>query len=875
MSTLTIYATGTITFTNASAAITGVGTTLIGLQQGDLVLAPDGHWYELASAPSDNLAATLDRSYAGTTATNSPGGSGWVIFRSSVSRDSVRTATKQLTDISSVWRQIMNLTQSDETADFSKAATGDRAGMILSKALVDMFQVGTFQDDDFSVRYLLASTWTKAFAINGTTGAATIFAQLLLGNGISPVQITADTDDYAPANLAQANLLRVSTSSSKNLTGLTGGSAGRVLALINAGTHDLVLKAESNSSVAANRFGLTIDLVIPGGSSTVLIYDGVSSRWRPMGGQGAGGTTIGTVTTGDAGSSASVTNSGSAMAPVLNFSIPKGDVGPVGPQGVVGPQGDVGPQGAVGPQGTAATVEVGTVTTGAAGSSAAVTNAGTANAATLNFTIPRGAQGATGASYGGTSNTSMPIVTGSEDFVTQANLAYQVGNYIRLASIASGINYMEGYVTAYNVATGAISVNFVKIGGSGTFASWSLGISTESGGIGNMVAANNLSEVVSPAAAATNLGVVRYGGAQTLTGPQQAQARANMNVQKKNYIVNGGMQVNQENPGVTGTTSSFYPVDQFWLPFSHAGSVSMVQAASPTPGASPNRLRVTVNTADATVGAGDFLVILQRIEGSRIADLRSGSAQAKTITIQFGCKGPAGTYGLTLRNGSFIRAYAAEFVIAAGEANTDVIKSVTIALDQAGTWATDNSLGIDVAWVLMLGSNGTLSPNVWAGANAAMPAGSGNVSNFMGTSGNVFELFDVGLYEGPIAPAFQLPDFPSELMLSKRYWRSTYEQGTPAGSTTASGCFKRFPDAATSYNVVAPWRIEPPMRATPTGITYAPQSGTVGKIRNMDAGTDVPAGLEVSTTWAMAYVNNSTIGASTTCGVHIVLSSRM
>lgn len=43
--------------------------------------------------------------------------------------------------------------------------------------------------------------------------------------------------------------------------------------------------------------------------------------------------TIGTTTTGSAGSSASVTNSGTSSAAVLNFTIPKGDTGPTGPSG--------------------------------------------------------------------------------------------------------------------------------------------------------------------------------------------------------------------------------------------------------------------------------------------------------------------------------------------------------------------------------------------------------------------------------------------------------------------------------------------------------------------------------------------------------------
>ena len=55
-----------------------------------------------------------------------------------------------------------------------------------------------------------------------------------------------------------------------------------------------------------------------------------------------------------------------------------------------------GDKGDKGDTGTAATIEVGTVTTGAAGSSASVTNSGTASNVVLNFTLPRGKDGADG-----------------------------------------------------------------------------------------------------------------------------------------------------------------------------------------------------------------------------------------------------------------------------------------------------------------------------------------------------------------------------------------------------------------------------------------------------------------------------------------------
>ena len=117
----------------------------------------------------------------------------------------------------------------------------------------------------------------------------------------------------------------------------------------------------------------------------------------PQGPQGVPGTpgaaatvAVGTTTTGAAGTSASVTNSGTSSAAVFNFTVPQGAQGPQGPAGTNGTNGTNGLNG------TAATVAVDSTTTGAAGTSASVTNSGTSSAAVLNFTIPKGADGTNG-----------------------------------------------------------------------------------------------------------------------------------------------------------------------------------------------------------------------------------------------------------------------------------------------------------------------------------------------------------------------------------------------------------------------------------------------------------------------------------------------
>ena len=104
--------------------------------------------------------------------------------------------------------------------------------------------------------------------------------------------------------------------------------------------------------------------------------------------------TVGSTSTGTPGTNASVTNSGTSSAAVLDFTIPRGD------------KGDKGDTGATGSPGAAATISVGTTTTGQPGTNASVTNVGTSSAAVLNFTIPKGAKGDTGA-------TGAPGATGS------------------------------------------------------------------------------------------------------------------------------------------------------------------------------------------------------------------------------------------------------------------------------------------------------------------------------------------------------------------------------------------------------------------------------------------------------------------------------
>lgn len=74
----------------------------------------------------------------------------------------------------------------------------------------------------------------------------------------------------------------------------------------------------------------------------------------------------------------------------------------------------------------------------------------------------------------GTSTTSLLIGIGTKTFTTQTARGFGVGQRIKLTSQANIANYMLGTCSAYDTATGAMSVAVDTIGGAGTFADWSV-----------------------------------------------------------------------------------------------------------------------------------------------------------------------------------------------------------------------------------------------------------------------------------------------------------------------------------------------------------------------------------------------------------------
>jgi hypothetical protein len=168
--------------------------------------------------------------------------------------------------------------------------------------------VGTYEDDAGFEHDLVTANMGDAIealmakvGINGSAVTTAIdyilnhlnpSVRFSLGSKISPAQITANQNNYAPAGLDTCSVVRLTTDASRNMTGLTaptGSDNSRVLFVLNVGSFDLVLQTENASSTAANRFSFNTDLVLSAGMGAVLWYDTTSSRWRAPGSASAGG----------------------------------------------------------------------------------------------------------------------------------------------------------------------------------------------------------------------------------------------------------------------------------------------------------------------------------------------------------------------------------------------------------------------------------------------------------------------------------------------------------------------------------------------------------------------------------------------------------
>lgn len=149
---------------------------------------------------------------------------------------------------------------------------------------------------------------TSCLLIDGSEDEVSVDGRFSL-RALTPPQITADQNDYAPESPAtsRSSFWRLSSDATRTITGIANGYNGRFLTLWNVGSANIILANESTSSTAVNRIltGTGADITLAPNEGVDLTYDATTQRWRvrAKGYAGSGSGVAGQVTFWTSGSS--------------------------------------------------------------------------------------------------------------------------------------------------------------------------------------------------------------------------------------------------------------------------------------------------------------------------------------------------------------------------------------------------------------------------------------------------------------------------------------------------------------------------------------------------------------------------------------------
>ena len=532
-----------------------------------------------------------------------------------------------------------------------------------------------------------------------------------------------------------------------------------------------------------------------------------------------------------------------------------------------GAQGD--PGGPPGSQGLAAYVSVGSTTTGAPGSAASVTDSDPSNNAVLDFVIPRGDTGATGPMGQGivikgsvANHAALPASgnTSGDVWVTTDTGHGWAWN----GTVWVDIGPIQGPVGATGPPgtpgpTGPPGADSTVPGPTG--AQGPQGPQGPTGPTGSPKAIQVTTGGTGPQGPAGPTGPQGNPGATGSTGPQgpagptvvstDAGNKAILGSDAKifvpdptptiwsarlrsyNSVMNPNFEVDQINAGITVANANARTIDR-WGTFKAGTLVASAQQIAANnlviPGTSfaitSNYYRVTLTTAQASLGASDSLQVRQVIEGPQWRELQS-DVHSISLLVRTSVAGLK--FGVNLRD---------------TPTTTNLTKLCTvpsaniwtlIQLPNIPVWAAGNFIytpGVAsyvLTMTLSAGTTATTSANdTWQNSTTALVGAVGQ-DNFV--SKPVNSTFDVAFVQhepGPVCSTLQDKPFSQNLDEALRFYQKTWPYGTAVGANSLLG-LKSLIAPTASTSAFGPISFIKPMAKPPTVTIYS-QTGVSGSV---------------------------------------------
>ena len=342
-----------------------------------------------------------------------------------------------------------------------------------------------------------------------------------------------------------------------------------------------------------------------------------------------------------------------------------------------------------------------------------------------------------------TSTTSLVIGLGSKSLTVQTAKSYVIGMTVKIASTASPTNWMIGDVTAYTTGTGALVVNVLYSGGSGTIASWNVMQSVATTGDATLTSIN---------------------------GGQLAGLR--------NRIINGACNVQQRSAlaAPLGTNGLYGGPDRFITSNNAGGQFTQSASVITFGGRNKYAIRQTVNTATTAFTTTSYWSgIVQYVEGYNCNDL---SGKSVTLSFVFNTN-LTGTYSVAIRAAGLTNSYVSTF---SATANTPSKVSITTTIPSAVLMGADNTNQLSVfIGCLNQATYQTATLNSWLSGNFISASGA---TNWAATAGNFIELTELQLEIGSVATPFEQRPYGMELALCQRYYETATQSVVMACNAT-------------------------------------------------------------------------------------------
>jgi len=316
------------------------------------------------------------------------------------------------------------------------------------------------------------------------------------------------------------------------------------------------------------------------------------------------------------------------------------------------------------------------------------------------------------------------------------------------------------------------------------------------------------------------------------------QSKLDNNVNFRNIIINGGMDLAQRGTSFSSISSGSanFGVDRFNVEVSSLGTWTISQDTDvPTGQGFAKSLKLDCTTADASPSADDLIVLTQSIEGQNLQYLKKGTSNAESLTASFWVKSnKTGTYIAELKDVDNNRTINKSYTI--NSSNTWEKKTITYDGDTTGTLDNDNGNSFQLNFWLGGGSNwtsGTLQTSWGSSTQANRQVGQVNLAD---STSNEWYITGVQLEAGTTASDFEFVPVDVNLRRCQRYYQQhgneSYAGITTSyqlSSTASAGGFiypvtMRATPSVGSSNLIVTNRVSYDVDCSPSGPVASPSS---------------------------------------------------